>query len=205
MKRRSFVFLLILTTVTFSGCITLGDIIYLASQPRFKAVKDQNKSFECNYYSAFPPEGTDWQYYQKDNTLMFLKKYNSYHTLIFGITPKKLPENLTTSNDYYIYIKNVLSKNINPERFKNLDNIVEPNNKFGKLCVKYHIKSEDHQIPVQTPKGFLIIEDNAFIFQHQTHKYTNFEIMCSERYDTDNNDPAVKELFIKFINKITIK
>ncbi|OHD65232.1 MAG: hypothetical protein A2176_06465 [Spirochaetes bacterium RBG_13_51_14] len=72
-------------------------------------------------------------------------------------------------------------------------------------CVRFYEKCEDHQIPVKTPKGFLILENDGYLFQHNTRKDILIEIICSERYDIDDKAPSVRDLFQAFLNKIEFK
>ncbi len=166
-----------ITTFTlFTGCLNIGQIIQLASQPRFKDVPRKQKLFDMKYYSIAPPQGENWMYLIQDKSIIFKKFLGSYHTLFFSVTQKTLPDNFKSPKEYNDWMKIALSANTDPERYKNTISDIRLDNRFGEYCIKYDIKSEDHKLPIVIPSKFMIIHDQGYIFKYDTANPLYFDI-----------------------------
>ena len=199
MNTRVFIPSFFLTIILLASCAT-----------PFKQIKNTNVPFERSYYSILPPQEKGWTYVdrveQTPFKLAFRKEGESKtHTFVAIVYEMHNDVSYSDPEAFLAFVQVRKALDINTRRYKVLEQDISLHNRFGSLCVRSYIKSEDYGARNKGGLGFLTMEGYSYTFIHPNNNELIIDISYSERGVAGEMNPKFTEVAEMFIDGLKIK
>jgi hypothetical protein len=166
-------------------------------------IPDAGQTTRLNFqgYSIFPPPGSNWQVLQKEqNNIVFTKDLKSKtHTFVANVFAVPLTIGFETPEDFLNFIKKSKDANIEPRRFRMLENEVVLDDAYGPYCVRYHQKAVDRGALSSGKAPYLILDTYGYACIHPDTPELAVDIGYSERFAPGESNAELREEGQQFI------
>lgn len=151
------------------------------AQLRAAPVSGPGVAYELKGYSILAPQGKDWFELKRDAQTAFFGKKLASRTHAFIATAMSAPiiDKFDTPEQFRDYIGRVLPLR-GDARHTVIENRVEMDDRLGRFCVKYHIKTEDRDAPYAQGKT-LLAETFGVTCLHPENANLNISVSYTER------------------------
>lgn len=151
------------------------------AQMRAAPITAPGVAYELKGYSVLPPQGKDWFELRRDPQAVFFGKKIASRTHAFIATAMSAPitDKFDTPEQFRDYIGRVLPLR-GAGRHRVTENRVEVDDRLGRFCVKYHVKSEDRDAPYAKGKT-LLAETFGITCLHPENANLNINVSYTER------------------------
>jgi len=185
-------------------------ICFLAScTPLMKPVTDPDSPIDSSLYSILPPVGQNWLYGQNaipgGHEIIFGKRIgSSTHTHIANVTEIHHSADFKNQDEFMKFVDNALLFNTDPRRFKLLNEVKTPDEKFGKYCLLVSAEAEDNVL-TNYNGPLLVMRIYGYYFVHPYKKDVFMTVAYSERATKDLLSENYEQLANGFIDGFKLK
>jgi len=196
--------LLLLTIFTLSSCSAVD-----SKNTRYYPVKQYSPRENSLGFSISPPPGDHWYEKLKDNSLIYLKKYQPENYAIYTqATEIHLDSPISAEKELVAYVME--SKNIDTasERYKNLKSRYHTAKSPSRQCVSYENNFEDHGVKNLKNDSFVIVKSSGLFCLHPDTPNVGIDIYYFEKSISGTNTRSYQnegEQFIASLNFNTIR
>jgi len=174
-----------------------------------KNVTDPNVSFDKGTYTILPPRGEGWMYMEGGQNgsfdIVFAKRgTSSTHTFVAKTSKIYSSATFATRDEFFKFAKLSLNMDIDPRRFKMIEEKIELSDKFGPYSFFKYGVAEDNNA-ANANGSVLILKVYGYGFIHPSDKALMVDIMYSERGKSDEIDPAFENKAKAFIDGFSVK
>lgn len=185
-------------------CLMLLFIVMLtacATMP-FPKLTKQSSRRELDGFSLSTPKGDNWYVMQENSEGVFYAKdlKTKTNSFIIGVFVANLTPSWKDQTEFLNIVKDAKRADTDPKRFKIIEEDYNISDKFGKYCVKYHTKVEDHGASSLNGLPYLILEAWGYGVIHPTRNGIYYDVNYSERYKPGEEDSSLKGTGEEFIN-----
>ena len=144
------------------------------------------------------PQGNNWFVIkERDYTGTYGKKLeSSQHTFIVSLSTSKTKNKFNSKEEFLSFLKDIRSKDIDPNKFTDIEYSEVLDNKHGEYCTKFKQKANE------SGKG--ILESNGYTCLHPKHKELIFTILYTERTNTIQASDQTQKEGVAFIESLNL-
>lgn len=188
----------------------LGIVLVSGCASPVKQIKDRTIPFERPSYSILPPQEEGWTYVDREQVgafnLAFGKKFVSpTHSLAGLVAEIHSIVKFDTPEEFLYFVKKSKELDLDPRRFKIINNEMVLDNKFGNYSVRFNYTVQDYGASNIGKSEYLVLTGYGYFFVHPQFKSIVLDVSYSERGTESEIDPNLEKTAKIFINGLTLK
>jgi len=198
------IFLLVLTLFVLSSCSSVS-----SKNTRYYPVKQYTPRENSLGFSISPPPGDYWYEKLKNNSLIYLKKYQPENYAIYTkATEVHLDRPISAEKELVAYVRESKNVYVASKRYKNLKSQYHTEGSPSQRCVSYENNFEDHGVKNLKKDTFIIVKSSGLFCLHPDSPNIGIDIYYFEKSISGTDTRSYQnegEQFIASLNFNTIR